>query len=381
MADTADERNVRQQVLQKTLEEVQTEEKDGESNDPCVICLDLITEPCVAIPCNHSNFDYLCLLTWLEQGPFCPLCKIETVAVKYDLNAPKGFKTYKVPAREKPGMKPGAFSRTSVQQRALAGGLDIGDSRAQRRRSRPPNQRPPRLLPTNPVSVRYNVYRNQLFSLRVGSNRLSQYSEVTPEQFSRNESLISRARKWIRRELQVFTFLNPVVEDEQPAFGRRPHGNHAEFLLDYVISILRTIDIRGSSGQAEELLKDFLGRENARLFLHELLSWLRSPYDRLEDWDRNVQYPTTQAHRSRELREPLEIESNSHRRRARSPPPASRRRSASPIHTPDRSLFDRISRAEGSNTLTSTQVEVQPRTRVRPRARNRGYLDRYIPEY
>ena len=39
------------------------------------------------------------------------------------------------------------------------------------------------------------------------------------------------------------------------------------------------------------MLQDFLGRDNTRLFLHELKAWLRSPYT-LEDWDRHVQYDT-----------------------------------------------------------------------------------------
>ena len=56
------------------------------------------------------------------------------------------------------------------------------------------------------------------------------------------------------------------------------------------MAILKTVDIQGSGGQAEDLLQEFLGRENTRLFLHELRAWLRSPYITLEDWDRNVQY-------------------------------------------------------------------------------------------
>lgn len=70
----ADEGDVRHEVLQKTLIEVADEAETGEASDPCVICLDSITEPSIAVPCNHSNFDYLCLLSWLEQSPSCPLC-------------------------------------------------------------------------------------------------------------------------------------------------------------------------------------------------------------------------------------------------------------------------------------------------------------------
>ena len=105
--------------------------------------------------------------------------------------------------------------------------------------------------------------------------------------FKQDEHLLARARKWIRRELKVFNFLNPEVPSYSAA-GRRI--NNAEFLLEYIVGILKSIEVRGSSGQAEELLKEFLGRENTRIFLHELEAWLRSPYSNLRDWDRAVQY-------------------------------------------------------------------------------------------
>lgn len=59
--------DLQQQILQKTLAEVVHE-------DPCVICLESITEPARAVPCDHDNFDFLCLLSWLEQRHVCPLC-------------------------------------------------------------------------------------------------------------------------------------------------------------------------------------------------------------------------------------------------------------------------------------------------------------------
>jgi regulator of sirC expression with transglutaminase-like and TPR domain len=48
--------------------------------------------------------------------------------------------------------------------------------------------------------------------------------------------------------------------------------------------------LRGADGRAEELLADFLGRDNTKLVLHELEAWLRSPYMTLDSWDRHVQY-------------------------------------------------------------------------------------------
>jgi len=126
--------------------------------------------------------------------------------------------------------------------------------------------------------------------LHVGSNRLSQFKDFTPASFSKSLELEARARKWIRRELQVFDFLStdtPVSNSQQ-----QRRVENAEFLLLYIISILKTVDIKGSSGKAQELLSSYLGEENARLFLHELEAWLRSPYINLQDWDAHVQYTT-----------------------------------------------------------------------------------------
>ncbi|KLJ08115.1 hypothetical protein EMPG_16437 [Blastomyces silverae] len=137
-----------------------------------------------------------------------------------------------------------------------------------RRFPRPPRHRPRRDPPTtaapdDPIIRRRHIYRHQLYSRRVGTNRLSQYRELTPQHFNQDAHLVSRARKWIRRELQVFAFLNPTSDPD--------------------------------SGQAEELLREFIGRDNARLFLHELQAWLRSPYNSLTDWDRAVQYDDADA--------------------------------------------------------------------------------------
>lgn len=130
--------------------------------------------------------------------------------------------------------------------------------------------------------------------------------------FNRDEELVSRARKWIRRELLVFEFLHPDTPADSSTVTRpgqqrleNRRGNNAEFLLEYIIAILRTVDIKGSAGQAEELLRDFLGRDNASLFLHELQAWLRSPFISLEDWDRNVQYGDVDTNTQRSRQDPV----------------------------------------------------------------------------
>ncbi|KAJ5220360.1 hypothetical protein N7468_009564 [Penicillium chermesinum] len=355
MAENGD---LQQEILQKTLQEVAHEEAEG---DPCVICLETITEPSIAKPCNHANFDYLCLVSWLEQQPSCPLCKTLLTEVQYDLQAPSGRKTYQIPLEqtEKParGSDPrhGAFPGRP-RERGRRPHLHT-------REHQPPQE--------DPLSVRRNVYRNQLYSLRVGTNRLSQYSEVTPQQFNRDETLASRARKWIRWGATKMEAEQPRDRDRVPRPGHQRledrRANNAEFLLEYIIAILRTVDIKGSAGQAEELLRDFIGRDNARLFLHELLAWLRSPYTSLENWDRHVQYPETH----RRLRN-----YNEDGRGCRSSP--SRARSASPARQePDRSLFDRVSRpGRGQSGSRRSRGGRSNRHSGMPR----NLLDRYIPD-
>jgi hypothetical protein len=162
----------------------------------------------------------------------------------------------------------------------------------------PPPRAPPRRRTTRrpyspPVQdaalqQRRHVYRYNLYSFHVGSNPFSGYRDVTPHMVATTPALQSRARAWIRRELRVFTFLHTLPSGSSA--GGPTTSSNAEFLLAYIVSILKMVDLKASNGHAENLLTEFLGRQNARLFLHELGAWLRSPYAKLEEWDEEVQY-------------------------------------------------------------------------------------------
>lgn len=54
--------------------------------------------------------------------------------------------------------------------------------------------------------------------------------------------------------------------------------------------MLRKLEIKGADGGMENLVAEVLGRDGAKLLLHEIGAWLESSFDRLEDWDRAVQY-------------------------------------------------------------------------------------------
>lgn len=242
--------------------------------ESCSICLEAIKERAVATPCNHLSFDFICLIQWLQEHATCPLCKADVKEVQYDWRAPHDFKTYTV-----------GQNRTS-KTGAASGQPRQRTSAARRRRDVPWG--PPAASSSSSANTavedpsltrRREVYANQTPSLHVGANRISQYQNFTPATFASSPALQTRARIFLRRELRVFTFLD-----------RRPAGANREFLIEYLVAVLKSHDPKAADGQAEELVKEFLGREDARLLLHELDAWLRSPYERLEAWDAHVQY-------------------------------------------------------------------------------------------
>lgn len=230
--------------------------------DACTICLEPITERAVAAPCNHLTFDFICLVSWLQEQSSCPLCKTEVAEVQYDWRSPEDYKIYHVPPREDGGKKREAQSsgrRQAFSRRRLA--------------------THPEAAPLDPSLIhRRDIYAKRLYAFHVGSNAYSNYHDFTPTDLRNSSSLQSRAKAFIRRELQVFPFL-----DSGP-------GNRQDFLIEYIVAILRNHELRGAEGEVEELLKDFLGRDNARQLLHELEAWLRSPFATLREWDEHVQY-------------------------------------------------------------------------------------------
>jgi hypothetical protein len=205
--------------------------------------------------------------------------KTEVTAVQYDWRSPTDYKSYAVHQSHQPWSAPHG------------------------RNDRPPSLYAPYGLPRRPrgslraysppvedvaLRRRREVYQAKLYSYHMGSNPLSGYRDLTPQMIANSPELQSRARMWIRRELRVFTFLGP--DSASSSSTAATTSSNAEFLLSYIVSILKMVDIKASNGHAETLLSEFLGRDHSRLLLHELQSWLRSPFAKLEEWDQEVQY-------------------------------------------------------------------------------------------
>lgn len=242
-----------------------TSKSSGAGEDACTICLERISERAVATPCNHLTFDFLCLVSWLQEQSTCPLCKAEVKEVQYDWRGPQDYKTYHVPAKVE--TKPSNSIRTHQPYR---------------RRAQPGRvERCPIGPPVDDIlERRRRVYRDSTYSLHIGGNRISQYKDFTQIDFLTSDELQTKAKMFLRRELKVFDFLD-----------NNPRASSRDFLLVYIVFVLKSHELRGADGRAEDLVAEFLGRENAKLLLHDMESWLRSPYTSLGDWDSEVQYP------------------------------------------------------------------------------------------
>ncbi|KAI7287179.1 hypothetical protein KC343_g282 [Hortaea werneckii] len=249
--------------------------KDGKRphEEHCIICLEVISERAVAVPCNHLSFDFLCLVSWLQEKAACPLCKAEVREVQYDWRSSEDFKTYRVPEAERSKAEDPDTSAWRHSRRQ-AGRRRVERWTPQTERTVPPSEDPS-------LERRRRVYRDRLYALHVGANQISNYRDFTSAIFASSPVLQSRARAFLRRELRVFSFLDTPSA---------PRGGNREFLLEYIVAILRTNDLKAADGKAEDLLSDFLGRSNAQQLLHELEAWLRSPYVDLRQWDEAVQY-------------------------------------------------------------------------------------------
>jgi hypothetical protein len=341
----------------------------------CLFCLeDDVVEPCETIPCGHRQGCWACVLVWMIDRGYCALCReriqrvvrdsdgdvyTEDDTANLDIRSTDALPTFpgllirgtlrgyisgemtrELRARwTRRNLTPDSEMVDLIEEWRRQGLIDVPARRFLlsawqlcRRDDRVGDRRPAQLLhafPSRPawgddtgldrdLERRRAVYFHHRFSKHVGSNQSSKYSEITPAMFLRDPTLVSRARKWIRRELLVFDFLKvrlrrqgasqapqaaqvagpSTAGDQNPLGPPRPpshdmarrRAHNSEFLLEFIIAILKTVDIKGSAGEAENMVSEYLGRHNTQLFLHELRSWLRSPFTELEDWDRAVQY-------------------------------------------------------------------------------------------
>lgn len=248
--------------------------------EDCVICFDTLDTLASANPCLHASYHSHCLLQWLELNPSCPLCKTPVTHV----TTPNKHTIYTVQRKPPPVDPLSLWGRPANHTHTHTHTLPPRRRRPVRRPPPPPTPTPLESFPP----YRLDVYRHSRFSLHIGSNPHSGYRPLTPTTLH-DPTHLSRARSFIRRELLVLDALDPSLpRPDLPRDTASPQRSRA-FRLEYIVAVLKAAGVHGSSGAGEELLGRYLGRYT-RLFLHELRSFLRSPFGRVEEWDRGMGY-------------------------------------------------------------------------------------------
>ncbi|KAL1721575.1 hypothetical protein EV715DRAFT_194820 [Schizophyllum commune] len=245
-------------------------EDDGHN---CSICLQELVDRTVIPTCSHE-FCFECLLIWTEQSRKCPLCNqntgdhlIHNIRSNYDYQ-----RHYLNPLRTSP--KPALAVRSTAA-------APIRRRRVEREWGRRAARQEESDRLDESIRRRRWVYQNGLYAKHVASNSFTRYRPYpSPAQFAGSHDLIARTTAFLRRELQVWVNLD------------------VEFLTTFIISIMKSIDIRAES--AIKLLAEFLDMDspyvegnrhpNAEHFAHEVYSFVRSPYKDLFVYDRVVQY-------------------------------------------------------------------------------------------
>ncbi|KAI5823369.1 hypothetical protein K523DRAFT_255295 [Schizophyllum commune Tattone D] len=264
-----DDKNLAMDDLEDAEEDLDFED-DGHN---CSICLQELVDRTVIPTCSHE-FCFECLLIWTEQSRKCPLCNqntgdhlIHNIRSNYDYQ-----RHYLNPLRTSP--KPALAVRSTAA-------APIRRRRVEREWGRRAAWQEELNRLDESIRKRRWVYQNGLYAKHVASNSFTRYRPYpSPAQFAGSHDLIARTTAFLRRELQVWVNLD------------------VEFLTTFIISIMKSIDIRAES--AIKLLAEFLDMDspyvegnrhpNAEHFAHEVYSFVRSPYKDLFVYDRVVQY-------------------------------------------------------------------------------------------
>ncbi|KAG9125847.1 hypothetical protein FRC07_005970 [Ceratobasidium sp. 392] len=208
-----------------------------ENDDHCIICLQSVIDRTVLINCAHDRMCFACIKQWSD------IRRLQRILL------------LRLELHGEPGQEEAYTTAAEVIEQ------DELDRAIEKRRW---------------------VYRYGLFAKHVASNAHTRFRpNPTPQQISNSPELQSRCQMFVRRELRVWPNMD------------------VEFLTNFVLSLVKAIDIRTEA--AIKLISEFLdlggrtspaGGSIAEHFVHELYSYLRSPFRDLPAYDAVVQYDT-----------------------------------------------------------------------------------------
>ncbi|EFP81506.2 hypothetical protein PGTUg99_004003 [Puccinia graminis f. sp. tritici] len=261
-------------------------QEGGDNQDQCAICLDLIINQAVIVPCQHSEYCFRCMRIWTTTSNRCPICvqPIDHLVHRIDPRT-KDFQIFH-PLPIMPNLNNG--DDNNRQSQAASPTLPAAQH--------PPNSEsgPSSSQSDHFIGLdrRQFIYRHSLYAKHIPSNRYTQFYPVSSKHFLKDRSknpseptrrdcpsakLIARTIRFLQRELRAI----------QPEVLAHP----IEHSIRVIIIILHRAD--SNSSEAVHLFSQLIrDPQLAQHFSHELTCFLRSPYDDLLQWDQVLQYPT-----------------------------------------------------------------------------------------
>lgn len=248
--------------LAANMEEQDNGSSDGD--DKCPICLTgIMADRSLLNNCFHA-FCFKCVLAWAQvtrQAPTCPLCKASFTAIIHNIESDQVFEQFRLDTLPPPAAKArygwGSFSAQRQQQ--------------QRR------QRQQRRHVVDGFEFRRSVYAEERWAVpernAAGQRVRGIYGLST---FRSNPRSIQRALPWLRRELKVLV-----------------GADHAEFVTQYVESLLERVDFADVRAVAPMLRPFLFGRTEH--FLHEFRLFADSSLDVIA-YDRHAEYAAPRHH-------------------------------------------------------------------------------------
>ncbi|CAH7673233.1 expressed protein, partial [Phakopsora pachyrhizi] len=272
--------------------ETEQRRQHSSSSEHCLICLGSIIDKTILEPCNHSDYCFRCILTWTKQSDRCPLCSTSinhlTHLLTLDGNYERFFPLPNLPSIFKEqsssnfrasnsNLSSELSTQISTTNRASSSSSIIITKTTEKTYCTSKIHRASPLDSRSTLSYRRSIYKNLLYSKHIPSNRFTGFRSITSKKLRRSDpkDWIPKITLFLEREFRAFELDQKEID----------------YRISYVLKILPVLDCK-SEGCIRILTDIFGGNlDMAQLFAHELLSFLRSPFQELKPWDEVVQYP------------------------------------------------------------------------------------------
>lgn len=238
---------------------------DGsESPARCPICLATPQNDAKSDSCSH-NFCFSCLKEWCKVKAECPLCKMPIHSIFYNIRSDSEYDEYKI-SMPKPDLKYNMFPMPEYS-------FNWWQSTFRREYYRRRRETDRAIEATNDVG---SVRRRRMYywnkSKVVHVNTRNRVRECSADFFRENPSQVHRLMPWLRRELTVL-------------YGAR-NKNLIDHLFKKIIDIIPYIDM--NSRAFKIMIREYM-LEYTDQFIHEFLSFARSPYN-VSQYDQAAHY-------------------------------------------------------------------------------------------